>query len=104
MPNSDASALKASQEEVEEVKQAAEEERIKLVAEYEQGLKEKEQQFTELFSRIDIEGILSRGNDHFFKMQRTPNFFSIHGSCPNRMVEADSHLCEDLHQHLIVKS
>ena len=29
------------------------------------------------------------------------NYFSIHGTVPNSVVAAKSHLCEDLHQHLI---
>ena len=32
------------------------------------------------------------------------NYFSVHGSVPNRAVAADSHLCEDLHKLMIEKS
>ena len=31
------------------------------------------------------------------------NYFSIHGSVPNRAVAGNSHLCEDLQQHMITK-
>ena len=41
-------------------------------------------------------GEMKKGND--------TNFFSVHGTVPNRAVAADSHLCEDLQQHLITKS
>ena len=32
------------------------------------------------------------------------NYMSIHGTIPNRAVASDSFLCEDIHQHMIVKS
>ena len=32
------------------------------------------------------------------------NYFSVHGTVPNMTVKQDSHLCEDLHKHLISKS
>ena len=36
-------------------------------------------------------------------MKDAANYFSLHGTVPNRMVAADSHLCEDLFQHLVLK-
>ena len=32
------------------------------------------------------------------------NYFSVHGTVPNSVVAAKSHLCEDMHQHLITMS
>ena len=58
----------------------------------------------ELLNEVDIGSILARCGENFVAMKFAPNYFSIHGTVPNKMVVADSHLCEDLLQHLIAKS
>ena len=46
----------------------------------------------------------SRGDGPAIEVKSEVNYSSIFGSCPNRRVAGESHLAEDLHQHMIVKS
>ena len=36
--------------------------------------------------------------------QKIINYFSIHGTVPGAYVDANSHLCEDVHKHFLTKA
>ena len=52
----------------------------------------------------DLERKLGRGGETFTLLRNAENYFALHGSNPNRVVAAHSHLCEDLLNHCIAKA
>ena len=50
---------------------------------------------------VNTEDAKNRGGVDSVKVSADINYISIHGTVPDSVVAAKSHLCEDMHQHLI---